>query len=482
MPVISRTALFIPVVLALVAIAPGSVADEPVQGMHPGGEATSKGSIDNRNAFSHPSGNLTFSQEFDFKLGNAIFRKLWVSAPASTRSSDGLGPLYNARSCQRCHLKDGRGHPPQANWPDDNAVSMFLRLSIPPQNQSDHDALASARANVIPEPTYGTQLQDLAVQGHAGEGRMHITYREREVTLADGTTVSLRAPAYRITDLGYGPLHPQTLVSPRVAPQMIGLGLLEAIPDADILAHADADDRNEDGISGRANRVWSIVNKRPALGRFGWKAGAPSVLEQSAGAFAGDMGLSTALLRAASGDCTTAQSACLGAPDGRGKSGVEVSSGLLKLVVFYARNLAVPPRRNAHKPDVRRGASLFRDIGCSKCHVPSFKTGDSQVSPHLANQVIWPYTDLLLHDMGEGLADNRPEGMASGREWRTPPLWGIGLTKIVSGHTNFLHDGRARNILEAILWHGGEAQAARDRFAALRRAERQWLIAFIESL
>lgn len=450
----------------------------------PGGDATSRGSLDNTNAFSHPSANMGFAGELDFKLGNAMFRKFWVSSPASTTSSDGLGPLYNARSCQTCHLKDGRGHPPVANWPEDNAVSMLMRLSIPPQSDADRELLASGRANVIPEPTYGGQLQDLAVAGHAGEGRLHITYDEQTVMLADGEVVSLRKPTYTITDLGYGPLHPDTMISPRVAQPMIGLGLLEAIPEADILANEDPDDRDGDGISGRANRVWSLEHDRLMLGRFGWKAGSPTVLQQTAEAAAGDMGLGSVMIPLPAGDCTERQPTCLDAPHGGSERapGQEFKTQLLKLTAFYARNLAVPSRRNPEDPEVLAGKAIFHDIGCASCHRPSFSTGAETPDEHLANQRIWPYTDLLLHDMGEGLADGRPEGRANGREWRTAPLWGIGLTEVVSGHTYFLHDGRARSLTEAILWHGGEAQAARDAFAALQRSDRDKLIAFLNSL
>ena len=373
----------------------GQLQIEPGEEL-PGGAATSRGSTDNRNAFSHPSGNLTFAKEFDFKIGNALFRKLWVSAPASTRSSDGLGPLYNARSCQRCHLKDGRGHPPEANWPDDNAVSMFLRLSVPPQSEAEHRLLAEGRQNVIPEPTYGTQLQDLAIQGQAGEGRMHIGYTERRMTLADGKSVSLRVPNYRITDLGYGPLHPKTMISPRVAPQMIGLGLLEAIPQADILANADPEDADGNGISGRANRVWSIVDKKLVLGRFGWKAGAPTVLEQSAGAFVGDIGISTDLVRAPYGDCTPRQTVCRRAPHGESGKRPEIKRSLMRLVAFYARNLGVPRRRTAGERAVLEGKQLFHRIGCADCHHPSFKTGNASPDENLRGQTIWPYTDLAV--------------------------------------------------------------------------------------
>ncbi|MEM8657658.1 MAG: di-heme oxidoredictase family protein, partial [Pseudomonadota bacterium] len=205
-------------------------------------------------AFSQPSGNISFEDELNFKVGNGLFRKLWVSSPASTLASDGLGPLYNARSCQRCHIKDGRGHPPAS--PEDNAISMFLRISIPGGPEDGFAQIADYIAT-LPDPTYGTQMQDFAVQGHASEYRLDVTYREEVVTLADGTEVSLRHPTYRAADLGYGPLHPEAMLSPRVAPQMIGLGLLEAIPAADILAGADPEDADGDGISGRPNVVWS---------------------------------------------------------------------------------------------------------------------------------------------------------------------------------------------------------------------------------
>ncbi|MGL4395121.1 MAG: di-heme oxidoredictase family protein [Hyphomicrobium sp.] len=450
----------------------------------PGGDATSKASVDTANAFSASSANLSFEKELDFKIGNAIFRKFWVSAPASTKTSDGLGPLYNARSCQGCHLKDGRGHPPSEAAPDEDAASMFLRLSVPPQTDEDRKRLADHRSNVIPDPVYGGQLQNFAVQGHAIEGRMRVRYEPLPMTFADGTVVTLRKPTYDITDLGYGALHPQIMLSPRVAPPMIGLGLLEAVPDTAILARADPDDRDGDGISGRENRVWSLADNAVAVGRFGWKAGNPSVRQQSAEAFAGDIGISSSLVPKPAGECTDAQTLCRAAPTGAPSltPNVEISDDLMKLVTFYAGNLAVPPRRAASAPDVVAGQALFSDIGCAKCHQPSFKTGKSTDNPHLSDQTIWPYTDLLLHDMGEGLADQRPEGVADGREWRTPPLWGIGLTQTVSGHTFLLHDGRARGIVEAILWHAGEAEKVRKAFMDLPKAERDALVAFVNSL
>lgn len=450
----------------------------------PGGGATSQESVTNRDAFSHFSHGIGFEGEGRFKIGNAIFRRLWVSAPSSTESADGLGPLYNARGCQNCHLKDGRGHPPAANWPTDDAVSMFLRLSIPPETDEQKKLIAEHRANVIGDPTYGGQLQNIAVQGHDGEGHMHIDYTDVPVELAGGETVTLRKPTYSITELAYGPLDPKVMMSPRVAPAMIGLGLIEAIPEADIRAGADPDDADHDGISGRTSEVWSLAENKPALGRFGWKAGNPSIRQQSADAAAGDIGLSNPVAPRPAGDCTAAEPKCLNAPNGNSESsgGFELGEDLLELVTFYAQNLAVPTRRGADQPDVTRGKALFKQVGCAACHRPSFTTGVAPGQPHLSHQLIWPYTDMLLHDMGDGLADNRPEGVADGREWRTAPLWGLGLTEVVSGHTFFLHDGRARDVQEAILWHGGEAQASRDAYAKLSKEDRAALIAFVNSL
>ena len=430
-------------------------------------------------AFSQFSGNMPFDRQMNFNLGNALFTKTWVPSPSSTLASDGLGPLYNARGCQDCHLKDGRGHVPVG---DEKPVSLFLRLSIP--GGVTPDAITDWLATQ-PEPTYGGQLQNFAVEGQPAEGRMVIDYTEQPVALADGTVASLRAPTYSIADAAYGALHPDTLLSPRVAPQMIGLGLLEAIPAADLLAQEDAQDADGDGISGRASLVPSPELGHPALGRFGFKAGAATVRDQSAAAFAGDMGLSTPLHPDPWGDCTAAQDICRTSPNGSQpdlRDGLEVDSQSLDLVTFYARNLGVPERRGIDDPKVLRGKELFHTLNCTGCHTPKHVTARLQDQPEQSFQLIWPYTDLLLHDMGPGLADNRPEGRATGSEWKTPPLWGIGLTAQVSGHSNFLHDGRARNLLEAILWHGGEAQASRDAVVALPKPDRDAIIAFLESL
>lgn len=456
-------------------------AVEPGEEM-PGGAATSRAGANGPAAFSHPSANMSLEGQLDFRIGNAMFRKIWLPAPSPEPVSDGLGPLFNARSCEGCHLKDGRGRPPIPGQPDDKATSMLLKLSVPPQTGEHRKLLGYGRVSAIPAPVYGGQLQDRAIKGHKAEGRMRISYKEMPVTLAGGEIVRLRKPTYAIADLGYGPMHPEVMLSPRIAPQMIGLGLLEAIPQEAILALADPEDENADGISGRPNLAWPTASKDLTLGRFGWKAGAASVLDQSAAAFANDIGISSWLARAPSGDCTATQLLCLQAPNGNSERGEEISRKLLESVAHYSRNLAVPKRRDAAARHVLAGKAIFSAIGCAGCHTPTFMTGKHDRDPHLSHQKIWPYTDLLLHDMGEGLADNRPEARADGREWRTAPLWGIGLTGQVSGHAFFLHDGRARSITEAILWHGGEARGSRDAFAAMARKDRLRLVAFVTSL
>jgi len=460
------------------ALALAAATSGYVPGEERAGGVASNFKTRNIGAFSQFSANLDFARQLDFKVGDGIFRKQWVSSPSSTKSSDGLGPLFNARACQNCHLKDGRGRPP---LPGEAAVSMIMKLSLPPPPAGSLPSPVPGEGPL--EPTYGGQLQTFAVQGLAAEGQVAIDYVAVPVRLADGKTISLRKPAYRITDLAYGPLHPDIQTSPRVAPPMIGMGLLELVPEADILAKADPEDRDGDGIRGIAQTGWSRVHAREMLGRFGWKAGTPTIADQTAAAFANDMGLSTPPLRISAGDCMPAQTDCLEAPNGNDAAeGVEVTQKMFDLVVFYARNLAVPGRTDARKPKVLEGKRLFSDLGCAACHTPSHVTGADPAQPHLSGQTIWPYTDLLLHDMGDGLADGRPEGRASGRHWRTAPLWGIGLTGTVSGHSLLLHDGRARDLLEAVLWHGGEAQAARDRVVGLDATQRAALIAFLESL
>ena len=415
------------------------------------------------NAFELSARNLPNDIRRIFEVGDSFFNQNWVTAPASTEARDGLGPTHNALSCSSCHSHDGRGKPP--DHPDDPERGLLLRLSVPGAN------------GPVDEPRYGGQLQDRSILGVPVEGRIVIDYVEMPGVYPDGASFSLRQPVYGIEDLAFGPLHPDVMVSPRVAPATIGIGLLEAIPEAHILAMSDSEDANEDGISGRPNYVRDVQTGELALGRFGWKANQPSVNQQVVGAFLGDIGITSSLFP--NENCPAGQEACVQAPNG---GEPELPDERLKKITIYTQTLAVPAMRNIENEEVEQGARLFVQTQCALCHTPRYETGDTHPLEPLRNQVIFPYTDLLLHDMGNGLADHRPDGQASGTEWRTPPLWGIGLVETVNGHTMFLHDGRARSMEEAILWHGGEAEESRGKFMNLTKDERNALIRFLESI
>ena len=426
-----------------------------------GGETTAFSA--GRNAFELSARNLTNEERRIFEIGDSFFNQNWVTAPASTTARDGLGPTFNAQSCSSCHSHDGRAKPPDHD--DDPVRGLLLRLSVP------------GDAGPVDEPTYGGQLQDRAILGVPVEGRIAIRYEELPGQYPDGTAYSLRRPTYVIVEPALGRLHPEVMISPRIAPAIIGMGLLEAIPEERILALADPEDADGDGISGRVNRVWDIRRGQAAVGRFGWKANQPTVEQQGAGAFHGDIGITSSLFP--TDNCPPAQTACRQAPTG---GSPEMPDDRLAKVTLYVQTLAVPAMRRVDDPEVRQGARLFVEAQCAACHTPRHVTAaDYPVRP-LRDQVIFPYTDLLLHDMGAGLADGRPDGLASGREWRTPPLWGLGLIEVVNGHSMLLHDGRARNIEEAILWHGGEAQQSRDYFKSLSSEERAALLEFLEAI
>ena len=434
-----------------------------------GGAGTSTASLD-RNAYSHHTNGLSFEDLQRFKLGNALFNKLWVSSPASTLASDGLGPFYSGRACESCHAKDGRGH---VSTGDERAVSLVLQLANVDTGGGD--------------PAYGVQLHTAAVPGVPAEGRVRIDTEPLERRFADGTSATLAAPDYRVESLAYGPLDAATRLSPRLAPSVIGQGLLESIDEEAILVRADPDDADGDGISGRPN--WqTLPDGSRLLGRFGHKAGKGSVRQQTAHAFANDMGLSNPVVPDPDGDCTAAQSVCETLADGvqRHLGEEEVPGDLLDLVAFYTGNLAVPARRDVDDAEVLRGKALFAESGCVACHVPRHVTSQDATQPEFRFQLVWPYTDLLLHDMGEALADagvnETTDGEANGREWRTAPLWGLGAATTVNPRTGFLHDGRARTPMEAVLWHGGEAEASRERVQAMSAAERDALTRFLDSL
>ena len=213
------------------------------------------------------------------------------------------------------------------------------------------------------------------------------------------------------------------------------------------------------------------------LGRFGWKANQPSLQQQTAAAFNGDMGITTSLF--INQNCPAEQTDCVKALK---KDSFEISNEDLAKVVTYTKLLSVPERRALLKEDDIRGQKIMTELSCIACHRPSYRTSNQSEIKELRHQLIFPYTDLLVHDMGEDLADNRPDFLATGREWRTPPLWGTGLVKKINRHTRFLHDGRARSVEEAILWHGGEAETSRNKFKALVKKDRELLIQYVESL
>ncbi len=416
-----------------------------------------------RDAFSLPQPGLSEEHRVQFFVGNSFFNQNWVAAPASVEARDGLGPLFNARSCSGCHFKDGRGKPP---GPGEAPLSMLLRVSVP--GKTEHGA-------PLGHTVYGDQLQGNAISGLEPEVDVRVEWDETHGAFASGETYSLRKPRYVFSKWAYGDPEGKLRVSARVAPALIGLGLLEAVPERELERLEDLDDVDADGVAGIRNEVWDDERGEKRLGRFGWKAEQPSVSQQVAGALQGDMGITSS--PRPSENHTAMQGACAQAPSG---GAPEIADDVFRSVLLYTLSLGVPARRNPGA--VVWGQRLFEDAGCAKCHVESLRTERLADLPELGGQVIHPYTDLLLHDLGEGLSDERPSFDATGRQWRTAPLWGIGLVELVNGHTSLLHDGRARNVSEAILWHDGEGRSSRDAFVRMRRPEREALLAFIASL
>jgi CxxC motif-containing protein (DUF1111 family) len=409
-----------------------------------------------------------FARDSDaMRDGRAVFHQPWVIAPARDDAEFvGLGPVYNDISCGGCHVRNGRGNSPGGEGlPLHGAL---LRLSVPG---------AGPHGEPVPVPAYGEQLGDHAIPGVAAEGTVRVTYTRRVVTLADRTAVALRVPHVAVEDTSFGKLPPGTMLSLRIAQPAIGGALLEAIPEAEIRALADRQAAAGGPVHGHPNAVWDIASGRMVLGRLGWKANQPNLRQQAAAAANGDMGLTSVLFPEK--NCPPVQTACAAAPKAPQP---DLSTARLDALEAYLASLAVPAQRDADKPNVRHGAQLFAEAGCGACHIDSWRTGTNTAEPALSGQLIHPYTDLLLHDMGTGLADGRPDYRASGSEWRTAPLWGVGLTQTVNPNAGFLHDGRARTLVEAILWHGGEAEAARDAFAKSPAADRADLIAFLNNL
>lgn len=423
-----------------------------------GGETTIYSS--GPDAYTFPLSNLDEAGLAEHFLSDAAFEQQFVSAPAT--QFGGLGPVYNHTSCNGCHVRNGRSSIPQ--FTGDPMSGLLLRLSIPGFD---------AHGGPLGAPGFGGQLQNKAIFGVQTEGNIAVSTVQKVVTYADGAQVTLTHPTYSIAD-AYMALPENIMISPRNAPPVFGLGLLEAITDADILAHADPADQNGDGISGHANTVYDPYTNSMRLGRFGWKAESPSAKHQSEAAAHNDMGLTTPALPIEHCD---GQSNCT---EGLQEE-TDVDDAAINLFAHYFQTLAVPAQRNYMDAQVKKGAALFEEIGCGTCHVSTYTTGVHPIAS-LSYQTIHPYTDLLLHDMGDDLADNRPAYAATGTEWRTPPLWGIGLTQVVNTKATFLHDGRANTLEEAILWHGGESLQSRNAFMQLSAADRQALIAFLNSL
>jgi CxxC motif-containing protein (DUF1111 family) len=425
---------------------------------HPGGDLSH--SDFSKNAFSHPGPNVKGETKLKFGVGNSFFKTGWPEAPSTLTERDGLGPTYNAISCASCHLLDGRGVGYE-NYSQGQAfpvsVSLLFRLS---------------NADM-----YGGQLNPLGIQGVPGEAKAQVLLKFIDGQYPDGNPYRLRKPQFEWTQFAYGPFPANVQISPRVAPQMIGLGLIEAIHEKDILQNEDESDMNSDGISGRANWVQNVETGLLSLGRFGWKASQPTLEQQNAAAFLGDLGMTTSLFP--NENCPPAQILCLQAPTG---GTPEINQNILQKLTIYTQTLGVPQRRNSQDPKILAGQKIFSELHCNRCHWPSFTTRSDHEISFLNDQNIFPYSDFLLHDMGEDLADNRPDGLASGFEWRTPPLWGIGLIPTVNGHQNLLHDARARNVEEAILWHGGEAETSKQEFKKRNKDEREALIVFVNSL
>lgn len=417
-----------------------------------------------KKSFSKSYYNLNNEEIDTFMLGKSFFRIPWVEAPSATTARDGLGPLFDANTCTSCHPNNSQGSVYNKNGKVSR--TMVIRLSIPSNNSKEHKSIL-LKNGFVPAPVYGAQLSINGTRTVPYEGKLHIDYVNKYLTYNDGQTVVLRNPKYSLKDLNYGPLDKNINISIRKAPALVGLGLLEDLSNEEILKNEDEFDSNNDGISGRANKVFNIASKSYDIGRYTYKASAPTVKQQSAAAFNNDMGLTSSYFP--KDNCTKYQEKCLNAKKAR--HAIDVTDQRLDAVAFYLKTLKVPRSKNIDKD----GQELFEQISCNSCHVNSLTTKKGMI--------IKPYSDFLLHDMGEALSDGRSEFKASSTEWRTMPLWGISsYEKTLGKKPDYLHDGRAQSIEEAILWHGGEALKAREAFMALEKEKRNKIIQFIGKL
>jgi len=492
-----------------------------------GGETTTYDANNSGHGFSTPAPNLTENELALHLEGDVNFEASFTTAPNTAHPAlDGLGPVFNNADCNSCHQRDGRNSTPflaanETRVKLGSAAGIFLRISKAPDEVCTQGTLENNYCAPIAVPDFGGQLfhrgvlkarSDWESNAFVGQADVYLSYERSEISYADGKVVQLKKPLFDVENPYDAPgetkqsanitsnlLQDDVLMGWRNGMPVFGLGLLEAIPEADILANTDENDTNGDGISGRANWVFDAIKARDgvahpvSLGRFGWKANTPSVRVQSLGALRGDIGITNPLFPDESIAGTSLHDAYLtrtGFVDtGSDENGEpEADEAFSDAVTFYAETLAVPARRNVTDSNVREGARLFEHLNCTGCHVASFTTktagdiGGVPMSDSLKGQVIYPFTDMLLHDMGDELADGRADFLANGNEWRTRPLWGIGLTQTVNPQAGFLHDGRAATLEEAILWHGGEAKNSQQAFMALTLAEREQVIAFLMSL
>ncbi len=396
---------------------------------------------------------LTPSEQASFDLGYSVFNTDWVPANSPPGRIDGLGPVFNSQSCDACHNSRRRGRGPRGDGdaPPDLVIQLGRRLPDGTVQRGTAE--------------YGFVLNPLAVKGFRPEARISIRYEAQIRTLADGTRLELRAPHYQLSELSGPALPPDTVLMPRLPPPVQGDGLLERVPRGELERIAAAQGNGRDGVHGWVALLGSRADA--PVGRFGWQASEPSVASQVGNAFAREMGLSNPLVGYA--DCGVQDTACQSAPTG---GMPEVEPELFDAVVSFQRLHAVPVQR---LPDLSSpGARLFVQLGCARCHRMTLRVG--------SNAAIHPYTDLLVHEMGEELADRDIAGSAARDEWRTAPLWGMNAAYASGQPPQLLHDGRARSVDEAVLWHGGEGRAARERFARLSADERRTLVSWIQQL
>lgn len=503
---IGFSAILLVIAIAVVACKPMHELPFEQSEWLPGGDLTAS-QISTR-SFVEPGKELNTNEKLAFWTGFSLFRDPWVIAPSSTTDRDGLGPLFNTRSCISCHSSGARGAISASS--DKQPMALVIKLGLR-ENESDYGLHVAVESNRharraelenISLQQYGEQIQTHAIKyglksdqsdnasALVAEAKLSVRYQKVSGAYADGSAYELQLPIYTLSELAHGELEHSVQMSPRLAPAIYGLGLLDAIDEQDLLAQEDEFDANSDGISARYTRAEDkrkIVNNATGngynlrrIGRFGLKAKHPSLYQQIAAAFRDDIGITNEMFP--DENCAKRQLKCSKVAQLSGEGTVEIPNKLLNLVVQFSQFMAVPPARNLDDNNVQMGRTLFHESKCAHCHTPSYQTRKDYPVSGLANQKIWPYTNLALHDMGELLADEQRTPHANGREWRTPPLWGIGLRQKVQKDARFLHDGRARTIEEAILWHGGEAEQSKQIFINMTKAERSNLLAFLNAI